>query len=62
LRFSNQIFDILIFTTAIFFIAFQMQNPESYQAATTALDVEHQALLMEVMRIAEMHAASRVGA
>ncbi|KAF9481128.1 ARM repeat-containing protein [Pholiota conissans] len=32
---------------------FQMQNVPSYQAATTALDVEAQTLLMEVMRIAE---------
>jgi len=34
-------------------LAFQMQNPAGYQAATTALDVEQQTLLMEVMRIAE---------
>ncbi|KAF8956524.1 armadillo-type protein [Flammula alnicola] len=32
---------------------FQMQNAPSYQAATTALDIEQQTLLMEVMRIAE---------
>jgi len=32
---------------------FQMQNAPSYQAATTALDIELQTLLMEVMRIAE---------
>jgi hypothetical protein len=30
-----------------------MQNPLGYQAATTALDIEQQTLLMEVMRIAE---------
>ena len=30
-----------------------MQNPAGYQAATTALDVEQQTLLMEIMRIAE---------
>ncbi|KDR83035.1 hypothetical protein GALMADRAFT_238799 [Galerina marginata CBS 339.88] len=36
---------------------FQMQNAPSYQAATTALDIEHQTLLMEVMRIAEQEQA-----
>lgn len=34
-------------------IAFQMQNPASYQVSTTSLNVEQQTLLMEVMRIAE---------
>ncbi|RDB14686.1 hypothetical protein Hypma_016434 [Hypsizygus marmoreus] len=37
---------------------FQMQNAPSYQAATTALDVEQQTLLMEVMRTAELPAAA----
>ncbi|KAJ7069358.1 armadillo-type protein [Mycena amicta] len=32
---------------------FQMQNPSSYQASTTSLNVEQQTVLMEVMRIAE---------
>ncbi|TFK52379.1 ARM repeat-containing protein [Heliocybe sulcata] len=32
---------------------FQMKNSPAYQVATTALDVEQQTLLMEVMRIAE---------
>ncbi|PPQ78743.1 hypothetical protein CVT25_010746 [Psilocybe cyanescens] len=36
---------------------FQMQNSPSYQAATTALDIEQQTLLMEVMRIAEQEQA-----
>jgi hypothetical protein len=35
-----------------------MQNGPSYQAATTALDVEQQTLLMEVMRIAELQSGS----
>jgi len=34
-------------------LAFQMQNAANYQAATTALDIEQQTLLMEVMRIAD---------
>lgn len=34
-------------------LAFQMQNPQGYQAATTVLDVDQQTILMEVMRIAE---------
>ena len=34
-------------------LAFQMQNAAGYQAATTALDIDQQTLLMEVMRIAE---------
>ncbi|KAE9407355.1 ARM repeat-containing protein [Gymnopus androsaceus JB14] len=33
--------------------AFQMRNPAGYQAATTALSVDEQTLLMEVMRIAD---------
>ncbi|KAF9465308.1 armadillo-type protein [Collybia nuda] len=37
---------------------FQMQNGPSYQAATTALDVEQQTLLMEVMRIADLQSSS----
>ena len=35
------------------FAAFQLQNPHSYQAATTSLSVEQQTLLMEVMQIAD---------
>lgn len=34
-------------------LAFQMRNPAGYQAATTALSVDEQTLLMEVMRIAD---------
>ncbi|KAF9527513.1 armadillo-type protein [Crepidotus variabilis] len=33
--------------------AFQAHNPQAHQAATTALDIEEQTLLMEVMRIAD---------
>ncbi|GAW02680.1 nonsense-mediated mrna decay protein [Lentinula edodes] len=32
---------------------FQMRNPAGYQAATTALNVDEQTLLMEIMRIAD---------
>jgi len=35
--------------------SFQMKNGQSYQIATTSLDTEHQAFLMDVMRIAEEH-------
>ena len=34
-------------------LAFQMQNPEAYQAATTSLSPEQQTLLMEVMKLTE---------
>ncbi|KAG6854284.1 hypothetical protein C0991_008532 [Blastosporella zonata] len=37
---------------------FQLKNGPSYQAATTALTVEQQTLLMEVMRTAELNAAT----
>ncbi|TFK71252.1 ARM repeat-containing protein [Pluteus cervinus] len=37
---------------------FQLLNPQSYQVATTALDIEQQTQLMEVMRIAEAVAAA----
>ncbi|CAA7262814.1 unnamed protein product [Cyclocybe aegerita] len=36
---------------------FQMKNPNSYQAATTSLDIEQQTLLMEVMKIADQEQA-----
>lgn len=38
-------------------IGFQMQNGHIYQAATTALSVEEQTALMEIMRIAETQSA-----
>jgi hypothetical protein len=41
-------------------LAFQMQNAASYQAATTALDIDQQTLLMEVMRIAEQAQAPQL--
>jgi hypothetical protein len=34
-----------------------MQNGPSYQAGTTALSVEQQTLLMEVMRLADVPSA-----
>ena len=37
---------------------FQMKNPTMYQAATTALDIEQQTALMEIMAIAEKNAAA----
>ncbi|KAG6900147.1 hypothetical protein C0993_002296 [Termitomyces sp. T159_Od127] len=37
---------------------FQMQNSSSYQTATTALTVEQQTLLMEVMNTAELNSAA----
>lgn len=39
-------------------VALQHQNAAAYQAATTALDVDQQTLLMEVMRLAEANEAS----
>ncbi|KAF8074028.1 armadillo-type protein [Lyophyllum atratum] len=41
---------------------FQLQNGPSYQAATTALTVEQQTLLMEVMRTAELQSGAVVQA
>lgn len=38
-----------------------MNDHAIYQAATTALDVEQQTLLMEIMRIADEAAAAVVG-
>jgi hypothetical protein len=38
-------------------VAFQMQNGPFYQVATTALSVEQQTLLMEVMRQADIPSA-----
>ncbi|KAL5482877.1 NMD5 [Sanghuangporus weigelae] len=38
--------------------AFQMKNPNMYQAATTSLDIEQQTALMEIMAIAEKNAAA----
>lgn len=38
--------------------AFQMRNPQSYQAATTAFSVDQQTLLMEVMRLADVPQAA----
>jgi len=43
-------------------LAFQLQNSPSYQAATTALTVEQQTLLMEVMRTAELQSGAVVQA
>jgi hypothetical protein len=34
----------------LFWIAFQMKNAQSYQIATTSLDMEQQTFLMELMR------------
>ena len=43
----------LLLAHILYLLAFQMRNPHIYQAGTTALDIEQQTLLMEVMRIAE---------
>ena len=44
--------------TSIFLAAFQMKNGHGYQLATTSLTPEHQTFLMEVMRLADEHAAA----
>jgi hypothetical protein len=46
-----------LLTLSFFPAAFQMQNGPSYQAGTTALSVEQQTLLMEVMRLADVPSA-----
>ncbi|KAG6898392.1 hypothetical protein C0992_004102 [Termitomyces sp. T32_za158] len=45
-----------------YFQAFQMQNGSDYQAATTALTVEQQTLLMEAMNTAELNSAAHTQA
>ena len=42
----------------LFIAAFQMKNGNGYQLATTSLTPDHQTFLMEVMRIADEHAAT----
>ena len=44
--------------TSIPLAAFQMKNGHGYQLATTSLTPEHQTFLMEVMRLADEHAAA----
>ena len=39
-------------------VAFQMKNGHGYQLATTSLTPDHQTFLMEVMRLADEHAAA----
>jgi len=46
----------------IFFPALEVNDHAIYQAATTALDVEQQTLLMEIMRMADEAAAAASGA
>ena len=45
-------------TALLFYLALEMNDHAIYQAGTTALDVEQQTLLMEIMRIADEAAAS----
>ena len=42
--------------------AFQMKNGQGYQIATTSLSSEQQTFLMEVMRLADEHAAAATSA
>ena len=42
--------------------AFQMKNGQGYQIATTSLSSEQQTFLMEVMRLADEHAAAAASA
>lgn len=44
-------------TALLFYLALEVNDHTIYQAATTALDVEQQTLLMEIMRIADEAAA-----
>lgn len=41
-----------------FFTAFQVQNPQMYQLATTGLNIDQQTQLMEIMSLAEQNAAT----
>jgi hypothetical protein len=45
-----------------FYLALEVNDHTIYQAATTALDVEQQTLLMEIMRIADEAAAAAAAA
>ena len=51
--------DVMMTTSLLFFfyLALEVNDHTIYQAATTALDVEQQTLLMEIMRIADEAAA-----
>jgi len=42
----------------LFYLALEVNDHTIYQAGTTALDVEQQTLLMEIMRIADEAAAA----
>jgi hypothetical protein len=42
--------------------AFQMKNPQAYQAATMSLNIEQQTLLVELMRKADENAAAAAAA
>ena len=42
----------------LFYLALEVNDHAIYQAGTTALDVEQQTLLMEIMRIADEAAAA----
>ncbi len=45
-------------TAFLFYPALEVNDHTIYQAVTTALDVEQQTLLMEIMRIADETAAA----
>lgn len=45
----------------LFYLALEVNDHAIYQAGTTALDVEQQTLLMEIMRIADEAAAAASG-
>lgn len=49
-------------TALPFYLALEVNDHTIYQAATTALDVEQQTLLMEIMRIADEAAAAAAAA
>jgi len=46
----------------LFYLALEVNDHTIYQAATTALDVEQQTLLMEIMRMADEAAAAAAAA
>lgn len=58
--FSRQILSGQPLTSIV--VGFQMKNSQGYQLATTSLSPDLQTFLMEVMRLAEEHAAQPAAA
>jgi hypothetical protein len=54
--------DVITWDFLLFYVALEVNDHAIYQAGTTALDVEQQTLLMEIMRIADEAAVAAAAA